>query len=206
MNKPLSIIALMLIVVLTYSCDANKNKANTQGASAVSTDNTAPMQKKVFDTDYIMQCALEGNIEPVKGALENGFDPNSTNIDKRTPLMLAAYNGHTEIVSLLIDKGAEVNKIDTIHRTALMYASTGPFVPTVVKLLEAGAKPNLVDGEENWTAVMMAAAEGQLEVVKTLVEYGADLKMVDVDGESSLDFANSKGHTEVVNYIKSQLK
>ena len=53
---------------------------------------------------------------------------------------------------------------------------------------------------------MMAAAEGQLEVLKTLVAFGADLSMVDVDGESSLDFADSKGYSAVAEYIRSQLK
>jgi len=118
--------------------------------------------------------------------------------------MLAAYNGNIEIVKLLIDKGADVNTTDEIGRTALMFASSGPFVNTVLTLLQAGAKPNLTDKEEDWTAAMMAAAEGQLEVLKTLVAFGADLKMVDIDGESSLDFASSKGHSAVVEYIKSQ--
>ena len=53
---------------------------------------------------------------------------------------------------------------------------------------------------------MMAASEGQLEVLKVLVSNGADLKMVDVDGESSLDFAKSKGHKAVADYIKTKLQ
>ncbi len=117
--------------------------------------------------------------------------------------MLAAYNGNNEIVKLLINRGGDVNLTDEIERTALMYASTGPFVNTVTTLLEAGAEPNLIEKEENWTAAMMASAEGQLEVLKTLIAYGADLNMVDIDGESSLDFASANGHTAVVEYIKS---
>ena len=43
-----------------------------------------------------------------------------------------------------------------------MYASSGPFTSTVSLLLNAGAKPNMTEKEQNWTAAMMAAAEGQL--------------------------------------------
>ncbi len=51
---------------------------------------------------------------------------------------------------------------------------------------------------------MTAAVEGQLDVLKTLIAYGADLDMVDIDGESSLDFASLDGHTAVVEYIESK--
>lgn len=120
--------------------------------------------------------------------------------------MLASYNGHTKLVELLIDKGADVNMVDELTRNALMYASSGPFPNTVKVLLKAGADPNLTDDEQNWTPAMMAAAEGQLEVLKVLVENGADLEMVDVDGESPLYFATRSGHTKVIDYIESQLK
>ena len=203
MNK-LQLLAIISVLSFTISCTTKPSKTSNDNASETLKEQAAP--KKIFDNALIMQSALEGNIEMIKGAVENGFDVNTTDENKRTALMLAAYNGHNEIVQLLIAKGANVNLTDNIQRTALMYASTGPFVPTVLSLLESGAKPNMVDSEENWTAVMMAASEGQLEVMKVLVNHGADLKMVDVDGESSLDFANSKGHTAVAAYIKTQVK
>nr|WP_319509478.1 ankyrin repeat domain-containing protein [uncultured Draconibacterium sp.] len=202
MNK-LRLIAVMLILSISIlSCGTKAGNESKKGES--NNESTSYENEKTdFDTSLIFQASLEGNIQIVQDALEEGFEPNIVDENKRTVLMLAAYNGHTEIVKLLINKGANVNSIDEIDRTALMYASTGPFVNTVITLLEAGAKPNLIEKEENWTAAMMAAAEGQLEVLKTLVSYGADLNMVDVDGESSLDFASSNGHTAVVEYIKA---
>ncbi|GAF04274.1 ankyrin repeat domain-containing protein [Saccharicrinis fermentans] len=205
MNKLSLLVAITIIASIVYSCDTKTKK--TTDTSEISTKKpTTVDSNKSFDIDLLNQSALDGKIETIKNALENGFDANSTDANKRTTLMMAAFNGHTEIVSLLLNNGADVNLTDNINRTALMYASTGPFTTTVLTLLQAGAQPNLIDNEENWTAVMMAAAEGQLEVVKTLVAHGADLTMVDVDGESSLDFANSKGHTQVAEYIKTQIK
>lgn len=203
--KKLHLIAFIALIGLCqYSCNSKTTKSNVQSNSKI--EPIVPKSVKVFDNDLIMQSALDGKIEIVKDALINGFDANTADVNKRTPLMLAAYNGHFEIVELLLENGAEVNVADTIHRTALMYASTGSFVPTVSILLQSGAKPNMVDNEENWTAAMMAASEGQLEVLKVLVSNGADLNMVDIDGESSLDFAKSKGHKAVADYIKAQLK
>ncbi|WP_321373165.1 ankyrin repeat domain-containing protein [uncultured Draconibacterium sp.] len=203
MNK-LRLIAIMMILSISIlSCGTkagNESKKVESNTASTSSEN----ERAHFNTTLIFQASLEGNIQIVQNALDEGFDPNSVDENKRTSLMLAAYNGNTEIVKLLINKGANVNFADEIDRTALMYASTGPFINTVLTLLEAGAEPNLIEKEENWTAAMMAAAEGQVEVLKALVSYGADLKMVDIDGESSLDFASSNGHTAVVEYIKSK--
>ncbi|MRT93515.1 ankyrin repeat domain-containing protein [Ancylomarina sp. 16SWW S1-10-2] len=204
MNKLQLFAAIATMGICTYGCNTKPSKVS--GANDINTEKTTPTSVKTFDNDLIMQSALDGKIEVVKDALSKGFNANTTDPNKRTPLMLAAYNGHNEIVKLLIDNGADVNLTDNVNRTALMFASTGLFAPTVTTLLEAGSKPNMIDSEQNWTAAMMAASEGQLEVLKVLVAHGADLKMLDIDGESSLDFANSNGHPAVAQYIKTQLK
>ena len=48
---------------------------------------------------------------------------------------------------------------------------------------------------------MHAAAEGQLEVVKTLLEHHADPQIRDVDGDTARDFAERNGHAEVVRLL-----
>ena len=202
MNKLSLFAVIMIFSIIILSCDP-KTRNETKTARSNTASGSSETEKNEFDTSLIFQASLEGNIQIVQNALDNGVDPNTVDENKRTALMFAAYNGNTDIVKLLINKGVDVNSADEIDRTALMYASTGPFVNTVLALLEAGAEPNLIENEENWTAAMMAAAEGQLEVLKTLVSYGADLKMVDIDGESLLDFATSNGHSDVVEYLKS---
>jgi uncharacterized protein len=49
--------------------------------------------------------------------------------------------------------------------------------------------------------LMMAAAEGQSEIVALLLKHGADPSAKDVDGETALQFAASKGHQAVVNLL-----
>ncbi len=202
------LLAVMIIsLALVYSCNSTNESERSGNTKEVLTKQTTANTPEVkYNTDQIMQAALNGKLNTVEVALQNGFDVNTIDENKRTMLMLSAFNGHRQIVKFLIDKGADLNMRDAINRTALMYASTGPFVSTVEILLKSGAEPNITDDEQNWTAAMMAAAEGQLEVLKVLVNNGADLEMVDVDGESSLDFAKANGHTEVVKYIESHYK
>lgn len=79
-----------------------------------------------------------------------------------------------------------------------MFAATGDNAETVELLLNADAKViNAVDTGEGFTALMHAAAEGQVEVVKVLLKYNADATIRDADGDTAQDFARKNQHAEV---------
>jgi ankyrin repeat protein len=82
-----------------------------------------------------------------------------------------------------------------------LYAATGPFPETVRILLDKGAEPNVVDSDEHFSPLMHAAAEGNLDVVKILMEAGSNATLQDVDGDNAAAFARQSGHIEVANYL-----
>lgn len=221
MNRHSIFPILMITVILLAGCDNKKADAGNetvkseegtstdQDKQLKQADNPAPPMLRneanrmpELSTDQVLEAALNGNLNIVSRAVENGFEIDATDPDGHTALMLAAYNGHSDIIQFLLKRGAVADARDHNDRTALMYASTGPFNTSVKLLLEAGADPNLVDNEEQFTPLMFAAAEGQTEVVKTLLKNGADKTRVDVDGESAYDFAVNNGHTEVAKLVK----
>ena len=136
--------------------------------------------------------AYTGGIETVRQAIAQGADVNASDADGRIALQLAAFEGHTEVVQLLLDNGAQLDHLDSAGRTALLYASSGPNPETVLVLLGAGADTNIVDKVEKFSALMFAAAEGQLEVVRALLQYKADTTLKDIDGDTARDFAYAK--------------
>lgn len=196
-------LAGIAMMCLFISC-----QSPTKQTKSVEKDQPKPIEQQTTAPNINMatyfDAALNGNIEPVQNAIVKGVDMEARNENGYTALMLASYNGHHHIIKLLLENGAEIDAVDGLNRTALMFASTGPFAPAVDLLIKAGANVNAIDSHENWTPVMFAAGEGQLEVIKLLVANGADLSKVDIDGESALDFAKANGHAETANYLQSQ--
>ena len=166
----------------------------------------SPAKKVKPATPEFFDDALKGSTQAVKKALLEGTDVNSQDPDNRTALMFASFDGHISTVELLLTRGADISLKDNIGRNALMYAATGPNNSTVRLLLQKGANVNAADTNEGWTALMYAAAEGQIEVVKTLLENKADWTLKDIDGDTAKAFAVKNGHSKVVQLIDNLVK
>ncbi|XP_047443531.1 cyclin-dependent kinase 4 inhibitor C isoform X2 [Mugil cephalus] len=112
----------------------------------------------------------------------------------------ASASGNKNEVLLLLEKGAHVNGFNTFKRTALQVVKLGD-TGVVEALLEAGADPNVPDPSCGLTVTHDAAREGFLETVRTLVEYGADVNLLDNRNNLPLHWAAGGGHLEVVELI-----
>ena len=195
------LISLILLSHLFFFSSCNSRKDNS--AKDANPVQEAVRIPKPLPSVSIHEAALNGQSGQVAALLEAGTDVNLKDREGRTPLMYASYNGHAEVMKSLVEKGADINLQDIYGRSALMMASSGPYPAAVKYLLEHGANPNLTDREEKFTALMYAAAEGQLDIVKLLLVHGADPGMKDVDGDNAVTFAGNNGHTEVVSLLKS---
>jgi ankyrin repeat protein len=170
--------------------------------------NSAPTNNEQF-----IGAAAEGKIELVKTFLGRGADVNARDTNGVTALMMAANYGHIDVVRLLLDKGADIGAKDHSGSTALMAAAVDGRAE-VVKLLKArGAKDALIvaamlgDREsvqrfiesgsdlnekvgDGWTPLRGAAARGHVEVVKLLLDKGAE-----IDSEKRHGYLTTLKHT-----------
>ena len=151
-----------------------------------------------------LEMAFNGNLAAVQEFVSKGTPVDSTVDDKSTALMWAAFNGHTAVAAYLLERGATVNAKDINGRTALLYSSSGPYPETVGLLLRNGADINVQGKTEGFTALMMAAAEGHLEVARVLLLNGASVDTIDRDGDTAKKFAREKGHTAMLELLESQ--
>lgn len=71
----------------------------------------------------------------------------------------------------------------------------------VVRLLESGVNVDTEDNKHHATALMWAAHEGYPDIVRLLIEHGAEIDKRKATNETALWFAAQKGHLEAVKVL-----
>jgi ankyrin repeat protein len=115
--------------------------------------------------------------------LANGADANRHGDLEVPPLSVAALYGRTRATRMLLDAGADVNLRGGLWRAApLQYAVASADAPAelVELLLRSGADVNAFDSEGR-TALTDVAAWGRTDLVKMLLDAGADARKADCE-------------------------
>ena len=155
------------------------------------------------------------NPSAVTFLLDAGAEINAGAGDNGTPLLHAISNrlrfafgrlrGISEAaVNALLEAGADVNAPDSAGNTPLLASLSlyprrpeGLATELAIRLLALGADPNGRDGQGRTPLYVAASVEGQ-EVVRALLEAGADSHALTDDGASTLHAAAESGSPEVI--------
>lgn len=143
--------------------------------------------------------------ETVKILIEAGASTNAVSKMLNTALLLSCYHigrGSTEgTIRILLQYGVDPN-VSNIHGlTPLHYAVQYSRINIIHILLKAGANINAEDNEGNTPLMYAASLSGKTsteDVVKLLVDHGADLNKRNLKGSNALAAAiyNQKNSTE----------
>lgn len=69
-------------------------------------------------------------------------------------------------------------------------------------LIDSGADVNAVNFHSHGTALMSAAVNGYTEIVKAMLEAGANVNAINIAGSTALMHAKVGGHNEIVDILK----
>ena len=153
-----------------------------------------------FTNDLVYASAL-GQLDIVKERLKGGADVNARNESGRTPLAAAAANGHLAVVNVLLEHGANVNsdgKDGNVTKSALIFAAQRGRIEVVKALLDK--KAGLEADSFKETALFMAVDGDFQDVVKYLLDHGADPNGLNPDGEPVL-FTAAQKHADILKIL-----
>ncbi len=174
-----------------------------EGAAAQADENLA---KKLVEAgakirDVALYHAIRsGSVAVVDLLLENGVSavgcddsrPLKDFVDGwegEDPLGFAAKCGNVKIARSLMRAGADAGQEDDQRRTPLLYAIERGDIAMVEAFLEDGVDLNHHVDDLEWSSLDEAAvsrARKSLEILRMLVDHGAEVNSVDFDGQTAL--------------------
>ncbi|CAH1772273.1 unnamed protein product [Owenia fusiformis] len=145
-----------------------------------------------------------------KFLLENGYDVNSINDAKETPLMIASRIGCLDLITMLLREDPDVAVRDQKGRAVFHLLARSGSVGCMAEMLKH-VTPNLhvmgslinsrdIDG---MTVLMYASIDGHVEMVSQLVDVGADVNIVDDRNKTACHWAARRGHKACVEMLLS---
>ena len=150
----------------------------------------------------LLFAARHGDVESARLLLAAGADVNDAAADGISVLVLAAHSGHAALVDFLLERGVDVAAAE-VGYTALHAAVLRGDLGMIEALLAHGADPNarLTKGTRvprdtnHWvlssylagaTPFLLAAKYAEPEIMRLLVEHGADPLLPTNDGTTPL--------------------
>jgi ankyrin repeat protein len=140
--------------------------------------------------------------------IKAGADLDLQDDMKDNPLLYAGAEGLLEILSLAIEAGADTRITNRYGGSALIPAAHHGYVEAIRMLLaRSDVDVNHVNNP-GWTALMEAVILGDggsrhQEIVRLLLDHGADAGIADKEGVTPLQHARNKRFKEIARMLES---
>ncbi len=138
-----------------------------------------------------------GNLEEVKKILNEGVNLEARNIEGYTALMAAIHGGQAEAARLLIENGADVNARKGNGDSVLIFAISKGQYEVARALIENGTDIHAKNYLDETALIKAAQTHAPAELIKLLLEKGADVRSVDLHVKSALSYASEQGNKEL---------
>ncbi|PIO58947.1 ankyrin repeat protein, partial [Teladorsagia circumcincta] len=151
----------------------------------------------------LMLAASQGQLDAVDLLTKNGAYIDCIDSDGRTAFQLAAIHGHLPVVDILLALGADEAHKDNDGAVALHYAVAHGDV-TLCKALATSVTVRATDRAGNHPLINACQGDNE-EVVQELINLGADVEQLSLNGHSALRVAALSGNTKIVRLLAEHI-
>ena len=178
---------------------AGVNKLLDEGASVTAQDDTGKTA--------LIAAAYQNHLEVAKRLIEAGADVNVQDNTQQSAYLIPTADGYLELLKLTLEAGADVHSLDSFNGTGLIRAADRGHVEIIEVLLQTDIDVDHVN-RLGWTALLEAIILGDggprhTEVVRLLVEAGADVNLADSQGASPLEHARQRGFQNMIAILEA---
>uniref|UniRef100_A0A8C2FC56 Euchromatic histone-lysine N-methyltransferase 2 n=1 Tax=Cyprinus carpio TaxID=7962 RepID=A0A8C2FC56_CYPCA len=152
------------------------------------------------------RCALHaaaqrGLLEVCYLLIQAGAKVDAQDKTLRTPLLEAIVNNHVEVVKYLIQRGACVYHAVKDGSTGLHHAAKLGNLEVVLLLLSTGQVDINAQDSGGWTPIIWAAEHRHIDVIRALLNRGADVTLRDKEMNVCLHWASFSGCAEIAELV-----
>ncbi|XP_029023352.1 histone-lysine N-methyltransferase EHMT2 isoform X2 [Betta splendens] len=145
--------------------------------------------------------AQRGLLEICYILIQAGAQVDAQDKDLRTPLLEAIINNHIEVARYLIQNSACVYHVEEDGYTGLHHAAKLGNLEIVRMLLETGQVDVNAQDNGGWTPIIWAAEHKHVEVIKALLNRGADVTVKDKELNVCLHWAAYAGNVDIAELV-----
>ena len=172
-------------------------------------------------TALLIAASRSGSSPVVRLLLDHGANPSDRDSGGRTVLNRAAFSGDSELIRLLLDRGADRKPLPLASAVRagcsscadllMKFAEQGDLNSALTSAVQAGDVERiefLLDRGAKVTAgvlpaVVLLPESLPMDVVKNLIDGGADINASNRGGGTVLDLARRQGETKLVGLLVS---
>lgn len=181
---------------------------NVAGISAALEDGADIDARDAHGRTALLLATVARQTDAVRRLIDAEPDLDLQDDQLDNPFLYAGAEGLTDILRLVNEAGADPSVTNRFGGTALIPASERGHVETVRYLLEETDVDIDHVNRLGWTALLEAIVLGNgdaahQEIVRLLIEHGADLDIADKDGVRPLAHARARGQTEVATALEA---
>ena len=204
---------IVICVVLAAGCGSDGDLVEAAGAGRLDVvrelleDGADVDARGAHERTAVTAAAMGEHVEVVRALVDAGADVDLQDDDRSNPLLLCGENGNVALLREVLRGDPDLGATNRYGGVAIIPASDRGHVEMVRALAAADIDVNHVN-KLGWTALLEAVILGDggpahQEIVRVLLEAGADRAIADRDGVTPLEHARERGYGEMVALLEA---